>query len=341
MRKILVTGGFGFIGTTLVERLLASDDDVHVHIVDDLSSSPISIHDYLDRLDHSNICSFDIDTVENYFQNLPLSAKEHPFDEIYHLASPVGPASVIKQGGTMVKNVVRDIYLIIDYCRAYGTRLLDVSTSEVYGGGDKDGLCSENTPKIFQPNTNMRMEYAIAKLAAETALINTCKVNPELFAVIIRPFNVAGQRQSTSGGFVVPRFVQQACNGIPYTIFDDGKAIRSFTHVRDIADGMIRAMELGESGTAYNLGNPANKTTITELALLVNKVLGVDNKLSYVDPKVIYGNYYEGAHDKFPDSTRAMSDLGWNPTIGTEQIIKDYYREYQRQLSVGVLTQTI
>jgi len=343
MKKILVTGGFGFIGTTLVERLMRSDDEVHVHIIDDLSSSPVSIPDYMDRLYKGNIfsqCTFDIVSVRDYFTiNLP-DSEQFPYDEIYHLASPVGPASVIKQGGKMVGEVVRDIHLIIDYCVKHGAKLLDVSTSEVYGGGDKDGLCSEDTPKIFQPKVNMRMEYAVAKFAAEISIMNSCKVSG-LNAVIIRPFNVAGPRQSVFGGFVVPRFVQQACNDLPYTIFGDGTDIRSFTHVKDIADGMILAMYAGESGAVYNLGNPHNKTNITDLAHLINSVLGVDNKLSYIDPKTIYGDFYEKAHDKYPDSTKAMSELGWTPTLSTKQIIKDYYTEYKRQLSVGVLIQSV
>lgn len=339
MKKILVTGGFGFIGTTLVEQLLKLDD-THVHIVDDLSTSPISVHDFLDHLDEPNRCSFSIETVDEHFRNITESMREHPYDEIYHLASPVGPASIIHKGGEMVRSVVNDIYLIMDYCLAYNTRLLDVSTSEVYGGGDGDGLCSEETPKILQPKITIRMEYAVAKIAAETAICNKCVMNG-LNAVIIRPFNVAGPRQSIEGGFVVPRFVQQASNNIPYTVFGDGEAIRAFTHVRDIADGIILAMENGERGQIYNLGNIYNRIRISELAKLINTVLKFDNKLSYVDPKDIYGDRYELAHDKYPDAGKAINDLGWNPTLSIETIIKDYYHEYQRQLKSGILTQNI
>lgn len=343
MKKILVTGGFGFLGTTLVERLLRDEDDVHIHIVDDLSTSPISIPDFIDNLRKSNDdsqCTFDIMTVKDFFEKMPAYYHQHPFDEIYHLAGPVGPAYVITQGGKMVRSVVHDIYLLIDYCLEYGTKLLDVSTSEVYGGGDKDGLCSEDTPKIFQPQTNMRMEYALAKLAAETAITNMCVVS-DLHAVVVRPFNIAGPRQSVSGGFVVPRFVQQAVNRLPYTVFDTGEAIRAFTHVKDVADGLILAMRDGERGIAYNIGNISNRIPIKELAYAVNSVLGIDNELSFVNPKDIYGEYYAPAHDKYPDASKAINELDWNPTLSVVTIIKDYYAEYMRQLDAGILTQNI
>ena len=336
MRNILVTGGFGFIGSSLVENLLL-DKNNRVHIVDDLSTSPISVSDYMDGLEHITRCTFDITTVDDYFRNV---IKDREFDQIYHLASPVGPASVIKQGGEMVRCVVNDIYLIMDYCKKTDAKLLDISTSEVYGGGDKDGYCSESTPKIFPEDINMRMEYAVAKMAAEVAIQNTCKIT-NLKAVIIRPFNVAGKRQSISGGFVVPRFVQQAINGIPYTVFNDGEDIRAFTHVDDIVDGLILARKYGLSGTIYNLGNPANKIKIKELPAIINKVLKVENDIEYVDPKKIYGDYYESANDKYPDSKRAFSHLNWRPYKTIESIVSDYYQEYKRQVKTSSLVQNI
>ena len=337
MKDILVTGGFGFIGSRLVETLLGNDPDCNVHVVDDLSTSPIDIDDYITRLD-SDRFSFHVMTVDDYFRNYIYLRK--PFDEVYHLASPVGPASVIKQGGHMVGMVVNDIYLIMKYCIGVGAKLLDVSTSEVYGGGDDNGLCSELTPKIFKHNVNMRMEYAIAKLAAETAIVNTCKMT-DLYAVIIRPFNVAGQRQSLDGGFVVPRFIQQALNRLPFTVFNEGEDIRAFTHVNDIVDGLILAMTKGKSGSIYNLGNPDNKVKIKELPAIINRILGTDSPIEFVDPKKLYGDYYESADDKYPVSDKANDELNWHPWRSIAQIIADYHYEYQRQLEAGVLTQKI
>lgn len=330
MKRIIVTGGFGFIGTTLTE-LLVADSNNHVHIVDDLSSSSIEIDDFLNQIGRPQNLSYEITTVEAFFTRAEVGS----WDAIYHLASPVGPAGVLQHAGYMVRDVVRDAYLIMDYCTKMNIKFLDVSTSEIYGGG-QSGYCAESIPKIVPANTTVRLEYAIAKLAAETAIINRCR-SRGLLCSIVRPFNVAGPRQSPKGGFVLPRFIQQAHQHKPITVFNDGSAVRAFTHVRDMARGIIAAMENGANGDAYNVGNPANKTTILDLATRVKKVLNSKSEIVFVDPKTIYGNYYEEANDKYPDSTRAINELKWTPEFGIDETILAAYQEYQRQLEVGVL----
>jgi nucleoside-diphosphate-sugar epimerase len=328
--NVLVTGGFGFIGSTLVELLIA-DKNNHVHVIDDLSSSPIFVEDYLQELGHPENLTHDITTVQEFFERDEVGE----WHQIYHLASPVGPAGVLKHAGNMVRDVVRDAYLIMDYCLQHGSKLLDVSTSEIYGGG-QSGYCPESTPKIVPANTTVRLEYAIAKLAVETAIINTVRARG-LKATIVRPFNVSGPRQSPKGGFVLPRFIQQANQNLPITVFGDGSAVRAFTHVKDMAKGILLAMEKGVYGEAYNVGNPANKTTILDLAQRVKRVLNSDSEIAFIDPKTIYGNYYEEANDKYPDAEKAKAELGWFPEYDINTTILDAKNEYARQLNKGVL----
>lgn len=328
MNKILVTGGFGFIGGHLIELLL-QDESNHVHVTDNLSSNPIPLDMLLDELKHPANLTYDICSVEEFCKR----NFNHRFDEIYHLASPVGPAGVLKHAGKMIKSVVNDIYYLMDLAIKNKAKLVDVSTSEVYGGG-RDGYCSENCSKIVPAVTTVRLEYAIAKLAAETALINTCKVT-DLNACIIRPFNIAGPRQSGRGGFVLPRFIAQAMNKKPLTIFGDGKAIRAFTNVKDMASGIIKVMEFGKKGEAYNLGNPHNKTTILDLATRVLDIIDNNGKIVFVDPKTIYGPLYEEANDKYPDADKAMDELKWNPTKSIEFTIKETY-EYMKHVKPEV-----
>lgn len=330
MKNILITGGFGFLGTHLVELLLKEPEN-KLHVVDDLSTSPVDLDYYLDEIGRPERLTFNICTIADYFS----SGAVPKFDEVYHLASPVGPVGVLQHAGNMVREVVTDCYTLMDYCLETGTKLLDVSTSEVYGGG-QEGYCPEFTPKIVPPVTTVRLEYAIAKLAAETAIINTCRVT-DLHAVIVRPFNVAGPRQSPKGGFVLPRFMQLAHAGKPLTVFGDGSAVRAFTHVKDMVEGIYLAMRNGSIGEAYNIGNPDNKISILEFARKVLEVLSGKSQIEFVDPKTLYGPLYEEANDKYPDNAKAVSELGWRPKYGVEQVIQDAYKDYLSQKRAGVL----
>lgn len=334
MKKILVTGGFGFIGSALVE-LLVRDHKNKIHVIDDMSTSPIILEDYLETVGNPKNLSFEIITIEKFFTKKKIGQ----WDEIYHLASPVGPAGVLKHAGRMIKDVVRDGYLIMDYCLKRKARFLDVSTSEIYGGG-RNGYCSECMPKIIPAEMNARLEYAIAKLAVEAAVVNSCR-SRNLNAIVIRPFNVAGKRQSPKGGFAVPRFIQQAYRNHPITVFGNGLSVRAFTHVEDIANGLILAMKRGKSGAAYNLGNRTNKITILNLAKKIKRIMKSKSEIVFVDPKTIYGNYYEDANDKYPDAQKAEKDLGWAPALGIESVIESARDEYLRQLKKGSLKDRI
>jgi len=331
LKQILVTGGFGFLGTHLVELLLNNDPDAQFTIVDNLSSNPVDKDYFLSGVPGRNRISHHECDVAEYFRRGNLPA----FAEVYHLASPVGPAGVLEHAGNMVRAIVRDTYLLIDYCVEKGARLMDVSTSEIYGGGQQ-GYCPESTPRIVPPKTTIRLEYAMGKLAAETAIINTCRVR-KLSAVIVRPFNVAGPRQSPKGGFVLPRFIQQADANAPLTVFGDGSAIRAFTHVKDMVEGIALAMKGGRPGEAYNIGNPANKTTILDLAKRVVAALRSKSQITFVDPKTIYGPLYEEANDKYPDNQKAREEFGWNPSRSIDDAIKDAYAEFDRQRKKGAL----
>ncbi len=315
-RMVLVTGGFGFLGSYLVESLIA-EPNVRVHVVDSLITSPIDLDAYLKRLGHPDRLTYDLCTVKKYFSQRDLPR----FDEVYHLASVVGPVGVLKHGGRILQGMVEDTYSVADFAAGMKAKLCDVSTSEVYGGG-RDGYCSEKDSMIIPPKISVRLEYATAKLGCEVALINMARVSG-LDVRIVRPFNIAGPRQSTLGGFVLPRFIQQALAGEPITVYGVGRMIRAFTHVRDIVDGISRAMRQGRPGEAYNLGNPANKTTILDLAHKVLRVVGSESPIQFVDPKSLWGPLFEEANDKYPDADRAIAELDWCPRYSLDDIIRE------------------
>lgn len=302
--------------------MLLERPDVTVHVVDNLSSNPVDVETLLQELPESGRLTYDLCSIADYFASGP-----GEFDQIVHLASPVGPAGVLKHGGRIVSSVVEDTYLLADYAIESRARLLDVSTSEVYGGG-RDGLCDEEDDKIVPAAPSFRLEYAVGKLAAETALANLHK-RDGLNVVIVRPFNIAGPRQSGEGGFVLPRFVAQAMLGLPLTIFGTGEARRAFTHVNDIARGLMLALDHGRAGIAYNLGHHGNVITVEELAEVVLEVTGSASERRYLDPTEIYGTRFVEANDKFPSAGRAIRELGWEPRRDVHQIVYDTW-EYMR-----------
>jgi len=317
-QHILMTGGFGFLGGHMLTALL-EDPRITIHVVDNLSSHPVAVETLLDELPNTERLTYDLESISDYF-----AAGAARFDAIVHLASPVGPAGVLKHGGRIVSAVVDDAYLLANYALEHGARLLDVSTSEIYGGG-RDGLCDEDDAKIVPAETSFRLEYAVAKLAAETALINLHE-RDGLDVAIVRPFNIAGPRQSGEGGFVLPRFVAQAMLGLPLTIFGNGEARRAFTHVTDIALGLAQALWKGTPGVAYNLGNHENVITVDDLASTVLDATGSASEKRYVDPKTIYGRHFVEANDKFPAAGRAIKELGWTPEHGVRRIVEDTWR---------------
>jgi UDP-glucose 4-epimerase len=320
VKKILVTGGFGFLGTHLLEILL-EDPNNQITVIDNLSTNPLSIEPTLKLLNNPKQLNYEIASVES---SEILANKSNKFDEIYHLASFVGPAGVLLHGGKMIGQIITDAYRMIDAAQNSNCRLLFVSTSEVYGGGI-DGLCGENTPKIVPAKTSIRLEYGVGKIAAETAILNHALLE-KLDAIVVRPFNVAGPRQSGKGGFVLPRFIGAAIQNQPVTVFDDGGALRAFTHVRDIAMGCYLAMSKGKSGDIYNLGNPNNKTTILDLAKKVIELTGSNSEIVFIDPKNLYGKMYEASPDKYPDSSSAFAKLGWQNQFNLDALILDTFK---------------
>lgn len=321
-KNILVTGGLGFIGSHLVDRLLAQGH--HVTVVDDLRSNAVSPDDYDEYVRRDQLRFLQIDAAYLYPYHLNRSVQE-----VYHLASPVGPVGVLAYAGHIVREVVDSTYTVAQITKHYSAKLVDVSTSEVYGGGQQ-GLCAEDMPRIIQAETTVRLEYAVAKLAMETALINLTKTSA-LQAVIVRPFNVAGPRQRADGGFVIPRFVGQALRGEPLTVYGDGEQIRAFTHVEDIVDGLLLAMQKGASGEVYNLGNDRNRVRINNLAEVVQAEVGLVATV-HIDPKALHGPLFAEAADKFPDPRKAIEGLGWEPKHNLTRIVRDVRDDMQSSL---------
>ncbi len=299
MNLALVTGGKGFIGSHLVERLLR--DGWAVTVVDDGRSGTTEVEG------------------AEYIRHSVRGAGRLGWavDAVFHLAGPVGPVGVLEHAGRIVPDIVADAQVVRDIALRCDAPLVYVSTSEVYGLQQQP--MTEQAPRIIAAGHSARQEYAVAKLAAETMLLNTRGLDVR----IIRPFNVAGPRQREEGGFVLPRFIRQAKAGEPLTVYTPGTQRRAFTHVVEVADAIVRAEERGRPGEVYNLGNPANECSIWELARDVCHYLRSPSVVDEVDPRDLWGPAFHEAPDKVPDITKAINELGWSPRIPRATIILD------------------
>jgi len=319
MKNILITGGAGFLGTHSVEKYL--ENDYKVTVIDNFSTAVINEKNSV--LKNVNLINGNILD----YQSFELLGK---FNLILHLASPVGPAGILKHSGRMARYILDDVYWAIDCAVFNNCPLIFLSTSEIYGYRDKPILLKEEDDKILMGDFKVRNEYSVSKLLAEIVLSNISKINKNLKYQIIRPFNISGARQLKTGGFVLPTFVQQALNNEDITVFGDGTQVRAFTHVKDIVDGIFLTSQSEQMNQIWNVGNSDNITSIYNMAKLVKEKLNSKSEIKLVDPKTIHGPLYEEAWDKIPDATKIKTQLNWQPKYSIDYIINDVIEYYKK-----------
>lgn len=308
-KNVLITGGLGFLGSYSIEKY--KQENYNITIIDNLSTNTIEPDDKI-----CDGCKVIVKDIMDYKWE-----SNNNFDLIVHLASPVGPAGILKHSGRMARYILDDIYWAIEGAQLFDCRLVFVSTSEIYGYRDKPVMLKEHEDKLLVGDFKVRNEYSMAKLLSEIVVTNIAKVS-DLKYQIIRPFNISGAKQLPDAGFVLPRFVTQALSGEDITVFGDGEQVRAFTYVKDIIDG-IYLTSIHEENDIWNVGNPLNKVSINYLANRVKDLTGSKSKIVHIDPRTIYGPLYAEAWDKIPDPAKIQNELNWKATKNVEEIIMD------------------
>lgn len=318
--NVIVTGGLGFIGSHVVDGLLGAGHDVE--IIDSMVGAVTDGREY----DAHTRCIVHRVSINDYFE----SGRDFSgADRVIHAASLVGPAGILQYQGRLGGEIVAAAQQVIDGCLEAGASLCTFSSAEVYG---RSGLLSERDPIVVPAHYNARIEYAIAKTLTEAMTINSRAHGLE--CVVVRPFNVAGPRQSRAGGFVLPTFVQQALDGIPLTVFAGGTQTRAFLAAselsRFVVDHLDAAFESGDP--IFNLGNPDNAVSVWALAERVVALLESSSPLEHRDAREIHGPLYEEAEsfEKLPVLGAAAS-VGWQPRLGLDDLIletAEYYRRH-------------
>ena len=324
MSKVLITGGMGFIGSHCIEKWKSVGWDVCV--VDNMSTNAIPLNHPILR----NVEVIQKDILNIDYKTLP------EVDLVLHLASPVGPVGVLKHSGNMARIILDDIYWVIKTAKYNNCPLVFISTSEIYGHRDEKSYLEEESDKVLHGKFTVRNEYAIAKLLSEIVLTNQAKINPDFKYQIIRPFNVTGKYQLPDGGFVLPRFVNQALNGEDITVYYDGLQLRAFTWVKDIVDGIYLTSIANEKdwNEEWNIGNEENERTILYLAERVKEITNTDSEIVNVDPVELHGPLFAEAPEKIPNSEKIKARLGWKPTKGVDEVIQEVIEYYQSGVCV-------
>lgn len=317
--KALITGGAGFIGSHLCERLMA--EGTHVTVIDDLSTGKYVNIGHLEGQEHFRLM---IDTVLN--QKL-VEELVKDTDVVFHLASAVGVNLIIDQPVKTIETIVGGTDVILSAARRYRKRVLITSTSEVYGKGSKVPF-SEDDDTVMGATSIRRWAYANAK-AMDEFLAFAHWQETRLPVICVRLFNTVGPRQTGQYGMVIPRFVQQALRGDPITVYGDGEQSRSFCHVLDVVEALTKLMACDAAlGKVVNIGNP-EEVTMNELAERVKKLAASDSVIRRISYEEAYVGGFEDMRRRVPDISRANGLIGFAPKNTLEDILRDvvaYYR---------------
>jgi len=317
--KALITGGAGFIGSHLADRLLARGDQVI--LLDDLSTGRLSNIEHLNG--HSDVefvlgSILDADLVEQIVSRV---------DAVFHLAAAVGVNLIVDRPLESLMTNIRGTEVVVESAHKYSKRILVMSTSEIYGKNTSDSL-AEDDDRILGSPLKSRWSYSEAK-AIDEILAYTYWREKGLEAVIIRLFNTVGPRQTGSYGMVVPRFVGQALRNQPITIFGNGTQTRCFCHVSDVVGGLVALSEHPEAfGNVFNLGG-VEEISIRDLASQIVELSGSNSELEYIPYSSAYEEGFEDMERRVPNISRAKRLVGFEPSIGLDEIIHSVIDDLQ------------
>ena len=315
--RVLITGGAGFVGSHLVDAHVARGDEVVV--VDDLSTGRldnIAAHVAAGRVRFLQGKAEDRAILEPAFEGVGL---------VYHLAAAVGVFRILEHPLESIRTNLDASSAVFELASAGGVRTLFSSTSEVYGKNVADAL-AEGDDTIYGATKMHRWLYAVTKATDEfLALAHHQELG--LPVTVVRLFNTTGPRQTGAYGMVVPRFVRQALDGQPLTVFGNGEQRRCFTNVHDVVAALLALTETPAAiGEVVNVGNP-REISISDLAEMARRIVGSTAPVQLVDYESAYGKGFEDMRRRVPDVGLLRSLIGFVPSTPLEETIAEIARE--------------
>jgi UDP-glucose 4-epimerase len=320
-KKILITGGAGFIGSHLAEKLLGKGEEVFV--VDDLSTGK---EENINHLKSNNHFHFVSGSVLDEDLMAELVAKT---DETYHLAAAVGVKYILGKPLHCLLTNIKGTEIILKEAARDKKKVLITSTSEVCGKGDNMPF-KEDDDRTYGSVYNDRWVYAFSK-AVDEFLGMAYWREKKLPVCLVRLFNVIGPRQTGFYGMVVPTFIQQAISKKPITVFGDGEQSRCFADIDDVTNALITLIETDKGwGQVINLGSD-REITINQLAKMVKKLTGSASEIVHVPYKDAYSAGYEDFRKRVPDLAKIKLLIGYQPKFTLEESLKkiiEYFRSH-------------
>ena len=323
---VLITGGAGFIGSHLARKLLGRGDTVAV--LDNLSTGSF---DNIREFTANPRFSFAIDNLSN---DLVLDRLASQADAIVHLAAAVGVQLVVERPTETIETNVLGTHAVLNAARRYRCRTLIASTSEVYGKGVKIPF-SEEDDLLLGPSSRSRWSYAASKLLDEFLGLAAFR-EYQLPVTVMRFFNTVGPGQTGRYGMVVPRFVRQALEGQPISVYGDGNQSRCFCHVHDTVDAVESLLDLPDktAGEIYNVGS-REEITINELAQAVLAQTDSHSPIQHIPYSEAYAPGFEDMRRRVPDTAKLHAAVGWQPHKSLTDILEDVIRLERSRSATG------
>ena len=316
LKRIVITGGAGFIGSNLAKKFL-SEGAEQILIIDDLSTGNKNNLAGLDKIEFIESRIEDVNNLEKLVSG---------YDFCFHLAAGVGVQYIMENVSKALLTNIEATHIIIQACKANNTPMLITSTSEVYGTSNED-VWTEETKSLIGPPTKLRWSYAASKLIDEFLVLseyNDKNLNP----IVVRLFNIIGPNQVSDFGMVVPKFIEAALNNKDLIIHGKGNQTRSFTWVDYVIEYFYLLSNKKLYGEIYNIGQ-TEEISIKELAELIIKLSNSNSKIVYKTHEEVYGSKFEDPMRRTPSIDKIVEATGYKPSMVIPNMIKEII-EYKK-----------
>ncbi|MBI2625239.1 MAG: SDR family NAD(P)-dependent oxidoreductase [Candidatus Nealsonbacteria bacterium] len=311
-RKVLITGGAGFIGSHLAEKLLQKGEEVFV--IDNLSTGRI---ENISHLRKNRNLHFIKDTILNKKRVERLVSR---MSQVYHLAAAVGVKTVVEKPLESFLLNLRGTEIVLEAASKKKIPVLLASTSEVYGKNSKLPF-KEEDDRVYGSALQSRWGYGMSKGGDEFMALAYCR-EKGLPAVIVRIFNVIGPRQTGVYGMVVPRFVDQALSGNSITVYGNGFQTRCFAYVSDVVEALIALSSHHKAiGQIFNVGSD-EEISIKDLAKTVKILTASPSRITFVPYSKAYGQDFVDMEHRKPDISKIGKLIGYRPKVSLEESLK-------------------